>query len=651
MHSISIKKENGKIILYINDKLVPPLIYHISDRAQDISLPIWQKNIAQFHSAGIDIVGICEHLNADWTEAGYSGESLMNGIKNAVKANGQVKLVIRLNLTPPYWWMRKHKEELIVYEGIESVDLDNDDVFAGINANQYRVSFVSKIWREEIKRILTQVVSIIDNSPYAENVIALQPAYGTCGEWHMFGPNADFSKPMLVFFRQYLKDKYVTVKELQKAWGEKVDFETAELASWDMRTDYKEDGNYLFPETDMRALDSLKCYQLAAPTAIVEFAKTIKSASNGRLLVGSFYAYHFGCGDVCSRLIEPYVVFNDDSIDYLAAPSGYTYNKRSGNTEFLRYMFESARLHGKLFFCEMDQGFKSWSVCRNDDNIYYTCKNNEDYIALITRSIMENVLRGMGAWFFDHNHPASQPKLEGYWDDAKRLTAIKNIKEFCDRLTVLRPSFEATTDVLIVYDAPSVYHYARKSEMHNTWCEFDIMDGIAKSGAGYDRIYLQDIELCEIERYKCVLFIECVQMSKNQYDFIMNKVMGENRTVAFMGKNGYIVDGKTSVSNITKLYGGVIQKGLFVEKKNNYTLVTVDNFRYDKQFYRNLFTQAGAHIYSNGEEVICANNNLVMVYALNTKDKVIHLTCGDVKLPDKEFLTAVYDNKTGERLL
>ncbi len=651
MKSAQIKKENGRINLYINNRLTPSLVYHVSDRAQDISLPLWQKTISQFHGIGIDIVGICEHLNADWTENGYTGESLMNGIANAVKANNQVKLIIRINLTPPYWWMRKHKEELIVYEGVESIDMDNDDVFAGCHSAQYRVSFVSRVWREEIKRLLKQVVEMIESSPYSENVLAIQPAYGTCGEWHMFGPNADFSKPMMDFFRTYLQDKYKTVEELKKAWGEDVNFETAELASWAMRRDYKEDDSYLFPETDMRALDSLKCFQLAAPTAIVEFAKVIKDASCGRLLVGSFYAYHFGCGDVYGRLIEPYVVFEDKNIDYLAAPSGYTFNKRSGNTEFLRYMAESARLHGKLFLCEMDQGFTSWSVCRDDENKYFTCKNNEDYIALMTRSVIENLLRGMGVWFFDHMHPADKPKLEGYWDDEERLEAIKKIRLFCEKLFFLRPSFEATSDVLIVYDAPSVYHYSRNSDIHNTWYEFDLMDGIAKSGAGYDRIYLQDIEICDIERYKCVLFIECVQMRKSQYEFIINKVMDKNRTVAFMGKNGYIVEGKTHLSNITTLLGRDINKGLCVDKRDNYTLVTVDEFRYDKPFFRDLFKNSGAHIYSDGQDVICANNDMVMVYALNTKGKVIHLACGDVKLPDKEFLTAVYDNKTGEKLL
>ncbi len=660
MSVANIKQENGNVNLYIDGRLVPPLVYHIADRRNNVGAELWQKNIANFHKIGMDFVGIYAYLFIDWKEEGYTGESLMENIKNTVKANPEAKILVRLNLTPPTWWMRAHPDELIKYHGVLSADCKDEDLITGDKTNQNRASFLSKAWRKDVNGILRQIVKMIRSSPYKDNVVALQPAYGTCGEWHMYGQyyydksgvfEGDYSQPMLDFFRKYLKKKYKTVGALQAAWGGKVTFENAQLAPPSLRKAYKEEENYLFPETDMRALDSLKCFQLAAPTAIQEFAKTIKRASKGRLLVGSFYGYHFGCGNVYVRLLEPHLLLQDENIDYLAAPAAYTANKRSGNAVFLRYLAESVRLHGKMFLCEMDQGYRSYCCYRKDPGNEYICESNAEYNALMTRNIMENVIRGMGSWYFDHKHPADPEKVVGYWEDEELLEGIRRVYEVCKRIKSLRPAFEKTADVLIVYDAETIYHLGEKTEVHNTYCQFDMADAIGKSGAGYDLIYLKDIAKCNIDGYKCVLFIDCVQMRQEEYRYIQERVMGGGRTVAFMGTNGYIVEGKTGLDNVNALLQTATEAGDFAENRGEYTLVNSKAFRYDKEFYQKLFKDAGAHIYTEDGLVICADNNLVMVHAKQTKNSRLRLACGEVELPDQKHFTAVYDNKTGERLI
>ena len=191
-------------------------------------------------------------------------------------------------------------------------------------------------------------------------------------------------------------------------------------------------------------------------------------------------------------MLEPHLLFKDKNIDFLAAPNAYTANKFSGNAAFLRYCAESVRLNGKLFLSEMDQGYKAFYNYRGKGNVYL-CENNQEYNALVKRNVMENVLRGMGAWYFDHNHPEDfyKPVKIGYWDDPERMQAIKEIQEFTENLPTIRPNYKTSADVLVVFDTESVYYYGTAGgpqDKNNTYNHFDFADALEKSGAALDVI-------------------------------------------------------------------------------------------------------------------------------------------------------------------
>ena len=559
--------------------------------------------------------------------------------------------------------MRKYPEELIRYYGVDSVDSGpGRNSTEKDNSKEIRVSFVSERWIRDVKKVLKQFCGALQKSGLAEEVFSAQLAYGTHGEWHMYGVyygkdtyEGDYSRPMTDFFRRYLKKKYKTDEALQKAWGEQVSLKTAELATPEMRHALQDDDRYRYPERSMRAIDSLKCFQLSAPYAISKLAKQLKKSWKGGLLVGAFYGYYFGCGDVFSRMLEPHLLLQDKNIDFFAAPNAYTANKFSGNAAFLRYCAESVRLNGKLFWNEMDQGYKAFYNYRGKGNVYL-CENNEEYNALVKRNVMENVLRGMGAWYFDHNHPEDfyKPEKIGYWDDPERLVALKEIQQFTEELPKIRPVYKSSADVLLVFDTESVYYYGiggGAQDKNNTYNHFDFADALSKSGVAYDMIWLYDLKKCDLSQYKCVLFVSCDAMRKKEYDYIRKTVMGGGRTVAFMCNNGYILDNKTSVENMTKLYGVAPQDGYLEIEREDYRLVTVSEYQYDSAFYRTLFKASGAHVYAEGGEVVCVANDLVMYHCKETPTTTLHLKCGDVTVDNEKYVTKVYDNLAGKRLL
>ncbi len=660
-----IKHENGYPALYVDGQRTAPLMYTLHDHPLGVPRSEFaKKNLPHFHKIGVNLVSVCTSIDRDWKEDGsYDAAHPIDCIKAVKELHPNAKIHFRLNLTPPYWWMRKYPEELIRYYGVDSVDTGpGRNSTEKDKTKEIRVSFVSERWLRDVKKVLKQFCDALQKSGLAEEVFSVQLAYGAYGEWHMYGVyygkdayEGDYSRPMTDFFRRYLKKKYKTDETLQKAWGKQVSLATAELATPEMRHALQGNDSYRYPEGSMRAIDSLKCFQLSAPYAISKLAKQLKKSWEGGLLVGAFYGYYFGCGDVFSRMLEPHLLLQDKNIDFFAAPNAYTANKFSGNAAFLRYCAESVRLNGKLFWNEMDQGYKAFYNYRGKGNVYL-CENNEEYNALVKRNVMENVLRGMGAWYFDHNHPEDfyKPEKIGYWDDPERLVALKEIQQFTEELSKIRPVYKSSADVLLVFDTESVYYYGiggGAQDKNNTYNHFDFADALSKSGVAYDMIWLYDLKKCDLSQYKCVLFVSCDAMRKKEYDYIRKTVMGGGRTVAFMCNNGYILDNKTSVENMTKLYGVAPQDGYLEIEREDYRLVTVSEYQYEAAFYRTLFKESGAHVYAEGGEVVCVANDLVMYHCKETPVTTLHLRCGDVTIENEKYTTKVYDNLTGKRLL
>ena len=113
--------------------------------------------------------------------------------------------------------------------------------------------------------------------------------------------------------------------------------------------------------------------------------------------------------------------------------------------------------------------------------------------------------------------------------------------------------------------------------------------------------------------------------------------------VAFMRRNGYIVDGKSSMETVHALYQAD-------EKNDNCKIVVIPEFEYDRQFYRKLFADAGAWIYTQGDEVVCVGNGFIAVHTLGEQDSAICMPKGKVILSDNCCTTAVYDLQTCERV-
>lgn len=653
-----ITAQGGAPELYIDGKKTAPLWYALSDiPASKAWNDCSQRAIKNFAKCGIDIVCVDTNLHECWKENGVCDPSaLIKDIGAVLKANPNAKVVTRLHVNPPYWWLRENPREQIVFfekkeiDGKEEwVELERTDsggygdrTIARKNLrSEIRASMASEKFLHDCGEMLKKLCEKMKAHPFGAHLIGVQPAYGHCGEWHTWFGNysADYSEPMQKLFRKTLCETYRTERELKRFYGENATFENVTLASAEEREEVYEK-IFMTPEKHARVIDSLRTFSVASSQAIRYLCKCVKESWK-EILTGAFYGYFFSAESASSAHSEPHALFADENLDFLAGPCVYNYNKETGNANVIRYVAESCRLHGKLFLCEMDQGFRAWNERIAGP---YVCESEEEYATLIKRNIMENILLGNGAWYYDHRLPTTSIyEKEEYWNTPERLETIAKIQKVCEKL--LDKPYKKTTDVLLVVDTDKAYHTYFFS------AKIDFMQAVLKSGAGVDRLYLKDIEKCDISRYKCVLFLSCAVMERRIYDYIRTTVMSEGRTVVCINDFARVVDRTTNENRLEEIIGEKLS-GTYAEyEKPNCRICAMPETITERKFYHDLFQRAGAHIYTDNGEVVIADNEMVMVHCKGIARTVLHLENGDVEIENGKYNTVVYNTKTGEKVL
>lgn len=642
------KADGGVAELYIDGVRTPPLLYALSDiPASKAWNECSQRGIRNFGACGVQIVCVDSNLHEGWCEDGtYDPTHLYRDIEAVLKANPHAKVITRLHLNPPYFWLRAHRSELLAYTEREQADgrtvyknlplTDSGEYGERTIARKHlfselRASIGSPVWINDVCSVLRQLCEKVKAHPLGEALIGIQVANGHCGEWHMWA-RSDYGEAMNGLYRRMLCKIYPDLALFHRRYGKDATPETVSMATAEEMDRPFLSERVLDRDRYAHALDSMRAFSYASAEAISAFASCIKKAWGREMMVGAFYCYFFSTGGPAAAHFEIDRILDNPDIDFLAAPSAYGNNKKSGNLNFIRYVAESCRLHGKLMLAEMDQGYRS--VNQAEKNLY-VCESEEEYASLMKRNIMENIILGNGAWYYDHRViPSDIHVKEEYWNNEERLHTVKVLQETCQKL--LEKPFKKTTDVLLVVDAKSKL-YTKQSEL-----SFEMINALGKSGVGFDRLYLSDLAKCDISRYRAVIFHNCLSIERQTYDFICEKVMADGRAVILAGGFGLVIEDEDAS-----------KKGeAFIDLENEKChIVVMEKASTDASLYREIFRRAGAHIYADKDEVIIADNELVMIHCRDREEATLHLQNQKITFPCAKFETRVYHTVTGERIL
>ena len=696
--------ENGTPVLYLNGKKTAPLIYALSD--VPISNPLTaqaQKNIANFAAQGINIVSTDVNLCKGWRRTrDYRPDFLIGDLTAIIETNPKAAVLLRLHVNAPYWWMRDNPDELCVY-GVGGVpyvdDGEYERVIDGDEDNRMRASIASEKWKTDASVALKKLLEGIMDTPQGRHVVGIQIAGGVYGEWHQWssGYHPDYGKPMIDYFRRYLREKYDTDEALKAAWKDpNATIDGAVPAPPQLRQ--PENGApYRHPRESAYAVDSLRALQRCVPDAILHFARVIRENWDRPLLIGTFYGYYDSWEVKIGGHLEIQRLFDGGLVDYISGPFQYHPPLRTiSGTSCARGMLESARLHGVLWLTEMDNppiGSPQW--------VGGDPQRRQESIALLKRNILEPFTRGMGAWFFDHRlvldlgYNTTIYIKKGWWDHPELLREVRGLRRIADHTA--KKAYRPQAQVLCVFDPLSRYYSAARDLY--SWDNAPLMfSALGRSGVIYDSVYFDDLQLVDPDRYKCILFVHTPLLTEARRELVASRLAGEGRHLVWINTSGYLDDRVYSDENITRASGIRVRETtaptdmtLALDGKryrmagaepyslhfspqdpeaeilgwfgntdipaaarkafSDHTAWYFSLFPSDRDALRELFRQMGVHIYSEGGEALMVGGGIAVACTEQGGELLLRLPDGlEIRDTLPPMTTAVYDTATGRRL-
>ena len=700
MKSAQVHSGDGSPGLYLDGRKTVPILYGLSDiPASGSNTAQAQRNIRLFAEQGVNLVTADTGLHLGWHKASpFETEPLREEIAGVLDANPGAGVILRLHLNPPYWWMRDFPEETVRYGDAPGLDDGESDRLIRCDGERHmRVSLASRKWLDKAGELLRTFCEEVWDTPEGRQVIGIQVACGIYGEWHQWGP--DCSRPMTERFRRMLWEQYGSDEALQKAWG-RSDV-TIDSAPFCPDTDRPgDDGLFRDPVTARDTMHAQRCLQITPPEAILHFCRIIKKSWGRPVLTGSFFGYFLGAGGsnavIGGHLMVDLLYRERETIDFLCGPFPYMQNRRADGVPMSRGLLESTRLHGMLWLTEMDQHPVGTESFVGGDPAH-----QDETIAQLRRNILLPVLAGMGCWYYDHRiipsliQPRSQNssagsiyRKKGWWDQPDLLREVGRLQKLAETYA-LRP-YRPAADVLLVYDTESYFAQCRIADE-----EYALHEAVSRTGAAYDCIYLKDLELAEMERYRCVIFANAYLLTPEQREIIRRTTMG--REVVWLYAPGFSDSRTLSEEHIRETTGIAVKR---IGPETGYqTLngvlppcrVELDSAKFDpvfaaedpeaeplafykesgacaaarkghqwyfalpflqKETTRAIFREAGVHCYCDTGDPVLAGAGLV---ALNSaqggKRTVVFRSGKQTECELTPFTTAVFDAETGERLL
>jgi hypothetical protein len=317
----------------------------------------------------------------------------------------------RLYLHAPKWWSERHPEDVVLTDPGDGKP--RPFIHSG---GKPAPSWASEAWRRDTAAALRRLIAHIEASPYADRVIGYHLASGTTEEWMMWGANenewVDYSPANLARFRQWLRQQYGTDEQLRRAWhDDSVTFETAAISTKAQRLQTRL-GSLRDPAREQPAIDFyLYNSELVADT-INYFARTVKDATHREKIVGVFYGYLLQlCGEQrqqnAGHLALGRVLASPD-IDFLTSPTSYAFRQLGGEgTAHFMSLFDSVKLHGKLWFNENDV---RTSLSGGQVGEWGRPANLKGDLLQQDKELALALVHGAAQWWFDvggnkYNHP------------------------------------------------------------------------------------------------------------------------------------------------------------------------------------------------------------------------------------------------------
>ncbi|GAB4019909.1 hypothetical protein [Spirosoma koreense] len=702
--SAEVKPLNGRPTLFVNGTPQAPAFYALTHayggRWSWEEVPA--RNINNFCQIGFRLFQVDLWLEDIWHQQVDTLDirKAQRQVRGVLDQCPEAGVVIRIHVNAPFWWNKAHPDECTQFADTP-VDTtlkagppfhnEEHDIHAAL-----RASLASAKWKQESGQKLVELCQKLSKTPEGNAVIGMHVAGGIYGEWHYWGfidHDPDTSPAMTTYFHSWLTHKYKTTKNLQKAWqSTSVTLDNATVPNTAERLK-TQDGFFKNPTQEQRTIDYFTAQQQVVADDAIYFCKLVKDTWPRPIITGIFYGYlhmTFNRQTVGGHLFIKQVL-DSPYIDYLSAPQTYWPDSRkAGGSGNSRGIIESTLLHGKLWFDEIDNGY----LFKNDfENIRYTSRYDTTYANIMKRCALLPLMRGIGFWFYDFG----PQKGFGWWDDPNYLAAMKAEKAlFEQRLTV---PYQSEADVLYVW-SQDVFYYLKSAPLPITVNVLDhSIEQAMRSGTVGDQVYDFDLDRVNLDQYKAIVFMNVYKLTDTQRKFIQEKVAKNGRTLIWNYLTGYTNGERLDLNFVKSLSGlqlerttankapvvkflkpdytykfsGPVEPLVVVNDKtaqpvaelegthqpiiarkqgNGFTTVFCGLPLNGTDGFREIFRQAGCHIYNEKNDFTYANSGLLLLHTKEGGTRTIQLKNGkSIRVPLAQGSTVLMDMKTGEVML
>ncbi len=425
--------------------------------------------------AGVDFVSFPCPL--PWPEPGNEPDwrGAEAACRRVLGVNPKARLLPRLGMHPPAWWLKAHPEAVMTWE-----DGRRD-------GRQFSVA--SPDYRRDAAARLADLVRHLE-ATFGDRMAGYHPCGQNTGEWFYQDtwarPLSDYSGAMQRAWREWLAGRYGTDQALQAAWHDRAVALAAAAIPPAQARHAAPAGVLRDPRTEQALIDFAEFQQTTMADCVCALANAVRTASEGRRLVVFFYGYVFefgavGGGPSISGHYGLRRVLDCPDIDVLCSPISY-WDRGLGQSAPCMTAAESVPLAGKLWLREDDTAthlssgqFPGWKE---------KARTPWESITQLQRNVAQEALRNQASWWMDLG-ATGWFRDEALWQAMKRLEAID--------LPMLQVPTAFVPAVAAILDERSMDYVAAGGSVVTRPGVYEVRTPLGRLGAPYGQYLLDDV--------------------------------------------------------------------------------------------------------------------------------------------------------------
>jgi len=555
-----VRMENGIATLYVDGRPVMPMSFCSRNNQDD-------RYLAALLSAGIKVhFPICD---TDWKDP-QGFEKLKTLAHRILKLDPQAVLILRLSLDPPRSWMEANLDQCTMFENGSVrmiIDKKIGRTYDPKLTDNLKFCLASEKWKQRAEEAMTDFVIKVGQSDFGRRVAGYFFTASETEEWYYTVRYDrryhahDFSRPMLDYFKDFLRRRYGTDAALARAWNNDVrGFDSVRVPRLAERSLYTGVGEILLkrfesnshfgtlanPDFSEFESDYYRAVNESVADAIIRFCAKFKEISGGRMLTGAFYGslncvvYH-----EMGVTAAVYKVQDSGVVDICASPASY-FNRPLGGQAAHRGVHSSYALRGMLWMTEEDTRThlcdpRNWAL-------YSQAESAEESCRMIKRDFAKTLTGYNWAWWFENSH------TDRWYDDPliiKTFTRIQEVSAASRRLGLQR-----TAEIAVLNSESSIYYTDHESLrdllMWQRQLEFE------RIGAPFDNYYVRDLGHPEMPDYKLYIFVNAFCLDDSERRLIKEKIIDKGAAALWIYAPGLINpdrEPKLSLAHMEELTG------------------------------------------------------------------------------------------------